>query len=62
MKEISFFSSFFKNKFKKLFIFGRAGILLLPGLCQVVGSGGHSPAVVPGLLTAEASLVSKHRL
>ena len=34
----------------------------LLGLFLVAARGGYSPVAVPGLLTAVASLVAKHRL
>lgn len=47
--------------FKKLFIYGCAGSLLLHGLSLVAESKDYSLVVVCGLPIAVASLVTKHR-
>ena len=45
-----------------LFFFGCAGSSLLHGGSLQLRQAGATPVVVPGLLTAVASLVAEHRL
>ena len=52
-----FLSAFF---FNSLFIFGRAGSLLMHGLFSPCGEQGHSPGVAHGPLTEVASPAAEH--
>ena len=46
--------------FNSLFIFGRAGSLLMHGLFSPCGEQGHSPGVARGPLTEVASPAAEH--